>query len=495
MTRSSLFLFTVLLFLFQSGVSSAALLKLNEYLESVSQNDPVSQSARLSKEGAEDRIVESNLIVLPQFFGSLSWLDDQRETNNPGFLGTRTKSRNFNLGFQETTPFGLAAKFSYDVSEIQIQGTTLLPTPSYTIASPSIEFTTSWWRNIFGSEIRAQQNAAEFGNQANAFAQEFRFKARNSEAEMSYWGLALAREGLEIAKENLERTSKIRAWAQRRAQLNLSDRSDSLQAEALYQLREIEWVQARNDEASARMRFNLVRGRAGDEVPETLEPLEVSANFSGGNFQEKEAAMTTIRSQGTSGSRTSIPGRLDVQAAEAKLVATEALIRQNEERITPTLEFFGKYGWNGYDAKATESKSEAWTSKHPYQLIGIRFVAPLAFGTRNSALNGYWKERQAAEKELHLQRMTAKKDWEELTNKLNETKQKYFLAKQLENIQKEKLAHERVRLDRGRTTTFQWIQFEQDYATARLSRAKILFDLMSIQSQLRLFETSTPLQD
>ncbi len=72
-------------------------------------------------------------------------------------------------------------------------------------------------------------------------------------------------------------------------------------------------------------------------------------------------------------------------------------------------------------------------------------------------------------------------------NQFTQAKNKLTLAYNLEEAQGEKLNFERDRHRRGRTTTFQVLQFEQDYATAQLGRLKQSFDLLQTHSQLKTF--------
>ena len=57
----------------------------------------------------------------------------------------------------------------------------------------------------------------------------------------------------------------------------------------------------------------------------------------------------------------------------------------------------------------------------------------------------------------------------------------------LEKVQKSKLERERSNQQKGRSTTFQVIQFEQDYLTAQLARIQTLSEAMQIAIQLRTY--------
>jgi outer membrane protein TolC len=56
-----------------------------------------------------------------------------------------------------------------------------------------------------------------------------------------------------------------------------------------------------------------------------------------------------------------------------------------------------------------------------------------------------------------------------------------------ESAQKEKLDYEKQRFERGRSTTFQILQFENDYANAQLGAIKARTDILEIMAKLKTF--------
>jgi hypothetical protein len=60
----------------------------------------------------------------------------------------------------------------------------------------------------------------------------------------------------------------------------------------------------------------------------------------------------------------------------------------------------------------------------------------------------------------------------------------------IENVQKKKLENEKQQLRRGRSTTFQVLQFEQDYTNSQLIRARAGAQALDLRSQLKRYQSS-----
>jgi outer membrane protein TolC len=123
----------------------------------------------------------------------------------------------------------------------------------------------------------------------------------------------------------------------------------------------------------------------------------------------------------------------------------------------------------------------------PYFSFGVRFTAPLAFGTASDVQRGYEVAKIAAEASAEKAFFDSEQDWKDLSRAFAVAKERVTLAVQLEQLQRAKLEHERNRLQRGRSTTYQIILFEGDYSQAVLSLVRASSDLLRIYSQLKVF--------
>lgn len=75
----------------------------------------------------------------------------------------------------------------------------------------------------------------------------------------------------------------------------------------------------------------------------------------------------------------------------------------------------------------------------------------------------------------------------DLSQKFNEARLRLKMADELVAMQKEKLEYEKYRFNLGRTTTYQVLTFEQDYAQSLISRLRIENEILALHAQLKTF--------
>jgi hypothetical protein len=140
-----------------SSVRGAQVLTLSDFLSQVKEKHLGYQASQLVSQGAMERSQEGELLTSPQLFSNVSYLDDQKPTNNPAFLGRRTVYENYTLGVAQQTSFGLSARLSYKVTRTELFGvnSAFVPLPKFYDVVPQLELTQSLWRNGLGSETRA----------------------------------------------------------------------------------------------------------------------------------------------------------------------------------------------------------------------------------------------------------------------------------------------------------------------------------------------------
>jgi outer membrane protein TolC len=285
---------------------------------------------------------------------------------------------------------------------------------------------------------------------------------------MAYWQLSLARARVVVQEQTLERAKKILDWAKRRVNNDLADKADLLQAEAAYEQRTLDLQQAEDDEESAARKFNSMMEIDSDEVTvqvEKLDPAKVQALGI-----PKRAEM-----------------RDDVKAAqqmERVAVANTELVRQ---RISPSLDIIGSVALNARNANLNSGFSESFSTRHPLTQIGVKFNVPLDFGLVSEARQSALVERQGATLSYQRKLFEQEREWKDTTRKFAQAKKRLELAHSIEDLQHEKITHEKSRLDRGRTTTYQVILMEQDYSLARLAKLMATTEVLSIYSRLKTF--------
>jgi outer membrane protein TolC len=448
-----------------AAAESSSVLTLDSYLQQTRTGNEGAQGAMDTMEGSQLRSKEGTLLVAPSAFVNTQLASDAKK--NAFFPYDSVTNNVYSLGIVQNTTFGLQGRVYYTLNYWNYQG--FRPAiPSYYEGRPAIELNQSLWRNGFGAETRATQDLLEANALATHFGESFRLKSILSDAEMTYWRLALARETVKIQRDALERAQKIRDWSSRRVRLHLADQSDLLQAQAAMDLRSLQLEQARNEERAASLAFNQARGIGADNVAEALEPPDAER---AGRIRIPEVT----------------PPRDDVKAAQQLERATRANATASTQRDLPTFDLFASYALNSQNTGLGQSVSDSFGADRPTKAIGFKFSTPLDFGSMSDSRKGWQKEQAAAEHNYQRRLFDQKREWEDLIQRFRETRANLALARSIEEVQQKKLANEKDRLNHGRTTTYQVLLFEQDYSQSQLSRIQTEAAILQLVARMKLF--------
>ncbi len=449
---------------------SATPLTLDQYLEQVKTNNPQYKATLQASEGAKQRSDEGSLLTLPQLEIDASKTVDNTEPTNAA-MGDKNTYERYSLSLLQNTSFGLQGKLSYGHQYTFTEnGHAMLDAPfhyGYHRASPSIELKQSLWKNFFGSEVRASKEALTASAQAVQFAERAKNIGVIIEAQNTYNNLYYAQKVVKAVKESLEASQKLESWAKRRMNQGLGEKSDYYQTKAASELREIDYLQAQLDVRNAARAFNSFRGIESDDVQEILDEPK-SLTFNKRTFTDEI-------------------WRDDVRAAQKQAQAAKAQSLLGKERNRPTLDLYGRYAWTGLDSEGRKAHNEAMSDNFPIYTVGVNLVVPLALWKSNNVVDGYHKEALAADLSFKRKMQEQQRDYQNLVSKIETTELKLKLATALEQSQRVKVQEERRRHQRGRTTFFQVLQFEQEYLSSQLNKIKTEAELNSLLTQLQQY--------
>lgn len=338
----------------------------------------------------------------------------------------------------------------------------------YNETRPVIEITQPLLRNWLGRETQAQILQAEAKAKSQGYDELFKRRKTLSEIEIVYWNLALARQTLRIKEATLQRAKTLMDWAKRRANLELTDDSDYLQAQAAYQQRVLEEQSARDEERAAAQLFNAARGIDSTYVKEQLE-----------DFTQANSVRMQLPDQA--------PKREDVVKAEYDYKLSEAAADKSYEELMPNLELKAIYRQAGRDEEFSEAYSEGFSSDYPGTTVGLNLTWSLDFGLKKKLKEAYEAEKAGAKQRWERTVFDSQVEWETLKRNLQESIKRFELAQELEKVQKAKLQYEERRHRRGRTTTFQVLQFESDYSLAQLNRLSEQAKILHAVAKLKTF--------
>lgn len=449
---------------------SAFSLTVEEYLGQVMEKHDGAKAAQLSSEGASKRSKEGNLIFTPKFFAQADYSDDQRKTAARLFQGNQTLVRAAEAGFMKKFDFGLDATLSYRTQRTQIKGVdkSFVSFYDYYDNTPRLQLTQSLWRNWLGKESQA---SAEIKNQAavaQSYEDSYRLRNIKAEAENAYWNVVQARANVEIQKGTVERAKRIRDINKRKDALRLADKVDLLQADASLEYRELNLQTAKQTLERAERYFNKLRGSEENNASDELV-----------SFSSLEVESIPVPQKGDM--------RDDVRAALARSVQTKSQVELAIEQNKPNLEIYTSLTTNGRDKMFSKSYDQSFSDAYTNNLVGVRFSAPLDFGLVRDTTDGYKMQEVAAKHDYNRKKFEQDREWNDLVRRFDDTKRRLKLAKKLSSAQEVKLKYERDRLSKGLTTTFQVLNFEQDFNDSQLEVLAAETQLMNLYTQLKIF--------
>lgn len=448
--------------------SSSSELTPDVYLDQVLSRNTAIQGSVSKRDGAKERSRQETLALAPQLISQIAMLDDKRPQLNPAFSGNRTQARQFMIGIAKPFSFGLTTKLTYTQNYQQITGATLLPLTSFYQNGPALEFNQSLFKNGFGREIRAAQELAEAQALSSHYAESFAQQSQLVQAELAYWNLVFARATVELQRSVFERAQRIYEWNDRRVKMNLADMSDLLQSQAALEMNRLELQSAIDFERSAAVQFNSMRNFDSDVVNEKLSAV---------NSNRLMAMDIPHRAE----------MRDDVKAARELTRVAEASGQLNKEKYLPSIDIFGNVGTGSLKPNATDARTESTDWNRRYFTLGVKLAIPLDFAEVIRSRGGNAKEIAGAELNFERKVFEQETEWKDLVTKLSEARRRLALAETITRVQKQKLQHEQGRLTKGRTTTYQVLVFEQNFAQSEIARIQAQREIVNLIQKMKLY--------
>lgn len=455
--------------------SSASALTLNEYLDQVKGQSKAYQGSSNQQEGSYLKSREADLIFTPQLFAEANVGHDSKTPSPPIMIYDKVESGLYKLGVSQQFSFGLQARLYYELDKTNFVGANFGPGVStdYWDASPKLELSLPVWGGGLGTSARANEEITRQQSLADAYNGGYQSQSVLVGAEAAYWRLSAWQDVVKIQEQALKAAQNIYDYVSRKQRMNLGEKADVIQAQALLESRTLELQVARNEAQEALRTFNKFRNADTYEAVSNLQPVD---------YKALEAIIVP----------TTRPGdRLDVKATEAQLNTARAASTLAYERNRPTLNLQGSYALNGHDDQLNEALKDVGQSQRDTAYVGFQFNMPLNVGATHDAKAGALKTEKAAELNYQYSVYAQDQDWVNLTRTLSDARDNLRLLGRIEDVQKSKLENERARLRQGRTTTYQVLLFEQDYTSASLTRVKSAANILGLQSQLKLYQAAS----
>lgn len=454
---------------------TAHAMSLNEYLEQVRRESLGVKGTQQQVEASALKAREADLYFIPRLFAEARTGYDGKEQFASAITYDRLKNQNYSLGLSQEFSFGLQSKLSYVADRIEVEGANLpagTPT-SFWSATPTLELSLPLLANGFGRSSRANQDIVLEQNKVEEFSALAQNRGLLVEAEAAYWRLAAARESVTVQKRAVTQAQAILDYVTRKARMNLGENADVLQAKAMVEATSFQLQQATNAERASQRLFNTYLNRSADQVlNENLQTLDYEA------LQKTSAPPNR-------------PGdRADVKAAEAQTRLAKSSSILTSERNKANLDLYGSYALNGRGEELNEALKNSGRTERDTAFVGVRLNIPLNFSAQADARAGARKAERAAEFNLEQKRFTQDQDWLQLREQIGEFSESLRLTTNMVKAQRAKLDNERARLRQGRTTTYQVLLFEQDFTQSEASRVQIAAQLLNLQAQVKLYQSS-----
>ena len=291
------------------------------------------------------------------------------------------------------------------------------------------------------------------------------------EAEIAYWYLFYCQKNITIQQQALVSASKILDYLSKKAQMNLAETNDVLQAKAMVQNKKLAVSQAKNQLEQAKLIFNQKRNIVGQEVLEIISMPSIIdlQNFVFQAINEKQTPF--------------------LLAQKNKMQANIALANIEKQNQKPVLNLYGSYARNVAEANARLAFSNSLNSGNGADSgdVGIKFSMPLNFMLTNQIMEGAEQQILAEKNQYQQHRLQHETTWQNLNINGISLQENLKLALEIVQIQKNKLNQERLLLKKGRTSTYQVLMFEQDFSLAEANLWQIVYQLQQTIANRQIY--------
>jgi len=449
---------------------SAQSLTLEQYKRQVLSADPGLRSATEQSEASQLLEREGESLTAVQLTAQANYLKDKRPTSNPSFQGNQTDNEGLSLGLKQQTSLGFqwALTQNYSHTKIYNAALTAVPVPEYYDVYPKLELNIPLWRNFFGAETSAQVDQLESQSRSRRLQAEIALIEKNNSIEQAYNALLAQQQAVLIAQDGIARAEKILAWTRGRIARNLADSSDIYQAQAAVAARRVELLSAESRQSELVRNFNSLRGQSSDVLAESLT--------------EQEIDLQRLRLNSSAAKI-----RKDFVLQKLQYSGSEAGFQAQREKYKPQFDIGLIASTHGRDTRASEAQSQTFKEKD-YFLAVASFSMPLNQSRNSDLREGYALMKKSQRSLEQSRQLNETLSWQNMQTQAAQLHEQIKLVRELETIQKKKADAEREKFNRGRSTTFQVLSYEQDYLNTRSQRISLELQIKQFINQLNLFE-------
>jgi outer membrane protein TolC len=332
--------------------------------------------------------------------------------------------------------------------------------------------TQSLWQNSFGHQtrLRRQRDDNELKSRLLTLIKDKQDIV--IELEELYWDIAYTNAEVKIRKENLERSRRILSWIQERYDRSATEYVDLLQGKTLVTSRELQLQLSVDNLKTFQARFN-----ERVLMKEAINPSEE-------DLKQERAIFLLPENIGFA---PKVPVLIESLQSQAQVDYLKATAKFESDKLKPTLELGYAYGQQGLSTSFSRARDQAFSRKNNYHEVGVVFAMPLDFSLISKSRRYREAAAEAEQWRLTKFRRQSVIQWEDLIRTIDEQKQRVDTAVNLAKLQNDKAQEERERYEKGKTTAFSAISFEQEAAESDLLVLQLLTKLRRTEAQARLY--------
>ena len=468
-----LFFISSLFILPTVSLAQSEVASFDTYLQKVTDDSPAFKAIELDIQSLRFEIAARDLELSATFGVELSRFWDNRPS-----LSSNYKNKGQDAVFTLAKPFstGTSLSLSSNIETAEYRST---PNDDQNLLNWQLGITQSLWQNGFGRQtsLRRKRDQSELQSRLLTLLSER--QKTIIDFELLYWDIAYAQKEVHIRTENLERSKKIFSWIEDRFKRFAAEKVDYLQGQALVATRELE-LQVATDNLKT-LQAKLKEKLRSDFV---LTPLEDDLK------KERDVLTLPVKLDFAP----SDPVLIEMLQSQAQAEFLKTKSKLEADQLKPILEVGYSYGQQGLSTSYSTAREDAFSTNNDYHQVGVKFSLPLDFSLISKSRRATEYAAQAQENRAEQLKRQSQISWEDLQRTISEQKQRVQTALNLAQLQTEKSSEERSRYEKGKSTAFQAITFEQDAAESELLAIQLISQLRRTEAQARNYTQKSGLQ-
>lgn len=447
-----------------SGAASAQELSLNAYLDQVTHLAGDIKAIDYQKKSLIQEIKSRDSDLITTLDVSLIKFWDHRPTtsSNPQKQGNE-----YEVSLAKPLPTGttlnlLSALDQYDYRTVNDNDNTL---------DWQAGITQSLWQDSFGHQTRLRRHRDQQELASRLLGLILKEQQVRLILEGYFWDLAYAKEEWRVAELGLKRSQDILTWVEDRYQRMAAIQSDVLQAKALVARRELELEIAQD-------KLKTVKANIMKQI--NIEDIDV---LSAALQEDRDIDSLFVRSSMAK----SEPVLIETLQAEFEKDAQQTAYKLEVDKSRPALDVGYSYGQRGINSSFSRAREGSFDSSQHYHQVGLTVSIPIDFHVLAASKEAAKLKADAQEVKSSQLKQQSVIGWQDLNRQIMHKRQQVVKAKEIAQLQLAKSQEERQLFEKGKSTAFQVITFEQEASESELLVLELLAQLRRQEAQARLY--------